>query len=141
MHVHFGKTLDYKHGADKPKNITRSNRDTIMGVQRIQGTQLDLRCIGGLGHPFSTIVQLNTNGVPGVYNTVVSHLMYGVLAGMWYLAPGSKSSSDLSTGGDTPWYRHLKTGIKTSAGTRGHRCEAIPMIGPGVFVVISLTTG
>ena len=27
---------------------------------------------------------------------------------MWYLAPGSKSSSVLSTGGEIPWYLHLK---------------------------------
>ena len=26
---------------------------------------------------------------------------------MWYLAPGSKSSSVLSTGGEIPWYLHL----------------------------------
>src|SRR5215510_973225 len=30
--------------------------------------------------------------------------VYGVLPGMWYLAPGSKSSSLRSTGGLTPWY-------------------------------------
>jgi hypothetical protein len=27
---------------------------------------------------------------------------------MWYFAPGSKSSCDLTTGGDIPWYLHLK---------------------------------
>ena len=32
---------------------------------------------------------------------------------MWYLAPGSKSSSVLSTGGEIPWYLHLnKKNIK-----------------------------
>lgn len=30
--------------------------------------------------------------------------MQGVLAGMWYLHPGSKSFSDRSTGGFIPWY-------------------------------------
>ena len=30
--------------------------------------------------------------------------VYGVLPGMWYLAPGSKSASVRSTGGRMPWY-------------------------------------
>ncbi len=30
--------------------------------------------------------------------------MYGVFAGTWYLAPGSKSASLRATGGATPWY-------------------------------------
>lgn len=34
--------------------------------------------------------------------------MYGVFPGMWYFAPGSKSSSVRTTGGDIPWYPHLK---------------------------------
>jgi len=34
--------------------------------------------------------------------------MYGVLPGIWYFAPGSKSASDLGTGGAIPWYLHLE---------------------------------
>lgn len=34
--------------------------------------------------------------------------MYGTLAGMWYLEPGSKSISDLNTGGFIPPYCSLQ---------------------------------
>lgn len=34
--------------------------------------------------------------------------MYGILAGTWYFAPGSKSNSDRSTGGLIPPYRSLR---------------------------------
>lgn len=36
------------------------------------------------------------------------YLIYGVLEGMWYFAPGSKSSSLLFTAGEIPWYLHLQ---------------------------------
>src|SRR5438874_6704118 len=32
------------------------------------------------------------------------YLVYATFAGMWYLAPGSKSCSVRATGADTPWY-------------------------------------
>lgn len=38
---------------------------------------------------------------------IKTHLMYGILAGTWYFAPGSKSNSDRSTGGLIPPYRSL----------------------------------
>lgn len=37
--------------------------------------------------------------------------MYGMLAGMWYFAPGSKSISDLSSGGFIPPNCSLKINI------------------------------
>lgn len=36
------------------------------------------------------------------------YLTYGTLAGMWNLAPGSKSSSVRATGGHRPWYFILR---------------------------------
>lgn len=39
---------------------------------------------------------------------LLTDLIYGVLDGMWYLAPGSKSSSVLGIGEVIPWYLHLK---------------------------------
>ena len=40
--------------------------------------------------------------------------MKGVLAGIWYFAPGSKSVAGLPTGGATPWYMHLSHQILKS---------------------------
>lgn len=37
-----------------------------------------------------------------------AHLIYGIFAGTWYFDPGSKSSSDLKTGGLIPPYFSLK---------------------------------
>ena len=41
-------------------------------------------------------------------NEVSTHPMYGMLAGTWYLEPGSKSISDRRTGGLTPLRRSLE---------------------------------
>lgn len=42
--------------------------------------------------------------------------MYGILAGMWNFDAGSKSISDLRTGGLIPPYRSLKKGIWNNIG-------------------------
>lgn len=43
---------------------------------------------------------------------IIMYLMYGTLAGMWNLAPGSKSSSVRVTGGHKPWYFSLRKEIR-----------------------------
>ena len=48
----------------------------------------------------STVKGIRINSFPTGY---ITHLMYGVLAGMWYLHPGSKSFSVLSTAGSILW--------------------------------------
>ena len=54
----------------------------------------------------STVKGIRINSFPTGY---ITHLMYGVLAGMCYLHQGSKSFSVLSTAGSIPWYLVLSS--------------------------------
>lgn len=52
------------------------------------------------------LIKSRTYIMRGLINN--THFMYGTLAGMWYLAPGSKSSSERNTGGFIPEYCSLQ---------------------------------
>ena len=54
----------------------------------------------------STVKGIRINSFPTGY---ITHLMYGVSAGMCYLHQGSKSFSVLSTAGSIPWYLVLSS--------------------------------
>lgn len=50
----------------------------------------------------------------------ITYRMYGIFAGIWNLAPGSKSISDRSTGGLMPPYRSLKKTRKNQNNVAGN---------------------
>lgn len=52
-----------------------------------------------------------------------THRMYGILAGIWNFAPGSKSISERSTGGLMPPYRSLKYSIEWKTYSICHKFE------------------